>query len=95
MQFFFFNTFIRKLNSIFVFLLHSNFVIVVVVVIYIYIYIYIYIPLYKIVMAIMVMVHVPSLVVTKSSTTYHHQLGKRTTIGGGSIGTQSLRTVVK
>lgn len=46
-------------------------------------------------MVIMAMVHVSSLAMTKSSATYHHQLGKRTTIGGGSVGTQSLRMVVK
>jgi hypothetical protein len=43
----------------------------------------------------MVMVHVPSLVVTKSSASYQHQFGKRTIIGGGLVGTQSLRMVVK
>jgi len=48
-------------------------------------------------MAVMAMVHVPSLVVTKSSAAYHHQLGKRTAAaaGGGSVETQSLRMVVK
>jgi hypothetical protein len=30
-------------------------------------------------MAVMAMVHVPSLAMTKSSAMYHHQLGKRTT----------------
>jgi hypothetical protein len=47
-------------------------------------------------MAVMAMVHVPSLVVTKSSAAYHRQLGKRTAAaGGGSVETQSLRMVVK
>jgi len=49
-------------------------------------------------MAVMAMVHAPSLVVTKSSAAYHHQLGKRTAAAaaaGGSVETQSLRMVVK
>jgi hypothetical protein len=46
-------------------------------------------------MAVMAMGHVPSLAVTKSSAAYHHHLGKRTAAGGGLVGTQSLRMVMK
>jgi hypothetical protein len=46
-------------------------------------------------MVIMAMVHVPSLAVIKSFAMDHHQLGKRTETGGGSVGTQSLKMVVK
>lgn len=35
----------------------------------------------------MAMGHVPSLAVTKNFATYHHKLGKRTSEGGGLIGT--------
>jgi hypothetical protein len=46
-------------------------------------------------MAVMAMGHVPSLAVTKSSVVYHHQLRKRTAAGGGLVGSQSLRMVMK
>jgi hypothetical protein len=47
-------------------------------------------------MAIMAMVHVPSLVMTKSFVTYHHQPGKRITrVGGGLVGIQNLKMVMK
>jgi hypothetical protein len=63
-------------------------------------FVLIFFRLYRVVvMAVMAMVHVPSLVVTKSSAAYHQQLGKRTAPapapGGGSVETQSLRMVVK
>jgi hypothetical protein len=47
-------------------------------------------------MGIMAMVHVLSLAMIKSFVTYHHQLRKRIAkVGGGSVGTQSLKMVME
>jgi hypothetical protein len=47
-------------------------------------------------MAIMAMVHVPSLVMTKSFVAYQHQFRKMIIrVGGGLVRTQSLKMVMK